>query len=159
MAQRSKSLPSKRRTGKTATIRRTAAREICVSRHHGAQLSASLKPFETRDTMLLTGLRRHFNWSPIMQREASLSDSRCDLFQSGSIVSRLEKIASAVWETSVYRHNGGLIKDSLKPISTIVLWRSGGFQGAFKWAPMMARDASFSDSYTSDRYDLFSSHV
>ena len=46
------------------------------------------------------------------------------------------------------RHNVGLIQGPpKKPLNTIVLWCPGGF----RWAPMMPRDASLSDSYTSDR--------
>ena len=40
-------------------------------------------------------------------------------------------------ETCVSRHNGDPIKGSLKPLNTIVLRWSEGFERAFHWAPMM----------------------
>ena len=54
---------SKRETGKTTTIRRT--RDICIFRHHGAQVSASLKLLEHCDTMILRGLKKLLIWHPI----------------------------------------------------------------------------------------------
>jgi len=36
----------------------------------------------------------------------------------------------------------------LKPLNTIVLWWSEGFQGGFNCVPMLPRDASLSDSNT-----------
>ena len=56
----------------------------------------------------------------------------------------------AVRETSVSRHDGVKLRVPLKPLNRIVLWWSGGFQGALNLVPMMPRDASLSDSYTSD---------
>ena len=35
----------------------------------------------------------------------------------------------AVRESSVYRHNRGVIKGSIKPLNTIVFWWSAGFRG------------------------------
>ena len=66
--------------------------------------------------------------------------------------SRMEKITSAVQETSGSRYNEGPIKDPLKPLNTkvnAVMVR--GISGGPQWAPMMPRGASFQDSSTSDR--------
>ena len=52
---------------------------------------------------------------------------------------------------SVSLYDGGPIKSPIKPLSTIVLWWSEGFQVALNRVPMMPRDASLSDSYTPDR--------
>ena len=119
---RCRNFGSKRQTGKTTAIRSTCnCHRDLRSRHHEAQLSDSLKPFKNRDTMVLRScLRGFFNCSPIMPRIASLSDSRCDFFQSGSIVSRLEKIASAVRETGVFWYNWVPIKDPLKTLNTLL---------------------------------------
>ena len=60
----------------------------------------------------------------------------------------MEKLASAVREASVSRHNKGSIKGSLQYDSAVMY---GGFQGALNWAPVMPRDASLLDScYVSD---------
>ena len=61
------------------------------------------------------------------------------------------------WKNSylqVSRHNGNSVKGPLKPLkplNTIVLWSTGFFKGALNWAPMIPRDASLPESYTSDR--------
>ena len=43
-------------------------------------------------------------------------------------MTRLEKLTSAVRETGVSWHTGGVIKGLVKPLNTIVLWRTGGFR-------------------------------
>ena len=48
---------------------------------------------------------------------------------------RLEKYTSAERETCVSRHNGGPIKGPLKPLNTIVLWCSKGFQDGPQFNP------------------------
>ena len=60
----------------------------------------------------------------------------------------LQKITSAGRETGVSRHVVWVqLMTSTKPRNTIMQWWYEGFQGV----PMMARNASLSDSYTSDR--------
>ena len=67
------------------------------------------------------------------------------------------------WKNSylqVSRHNGNSVKGPLKPLkplNTIVLWSTGFFKGALNWAPMIPRDASLPESYTSDRCFFFQS--
>ena len=59
-------------TQKTTAVRRVAFRETGVSRH----------PSDDHSTIVLRGLRETLNCPPIMPRDASLSDSRCKIFQS-----------------------------------------------------------------------------
>ena len=54
-----------------------------------------------------------------------------------------------VRETCVSLHHGGPVKGSLQYDSA--LGCMGGFREALSWVPMMPKDASFSDSYISDR--------
>ena len=71
-------------------------------------------------------------------------------------LSRKEQPASAVRKKSVFRHNGGLVKDlPYTPLydSAPMIQRVSG--GALNWAPMISRDPSLSDSYTSDRCCFF----
>ena len=52
----------------------------------------------------------------------------------------------------VSQHNEGTqLRGPLKPLSTIMLWCSMGFRGAFNWMHMMPRDVSLSDSWMPDR--------
>ena len=54
---------------------------------------------------------------------------------------------------------GAQLRASLKSPNIIVLWWSDVFEGALNWAPMMSRDARFSDSYTSNRWCFPASNV
>ena len=45
---------------------------------------------------------------------------------------------------------GDQLRAPLKPLPTLVLWWSEGIQGVLNWSPTMPRDASLSDSYTSE---------
>ena len=45
----------------------------------------------------------------------------------------------------------GIFKAIIKPLNTIVWWCTRGFVGVLKWAPMLPKDASLSDSFTFDR--------
>lgn len=65
------------------------------------------------------------------------------------ILTRLEKLTSAIRETRASRYNGA----PLKPLDTIVLWCSRGFRGARNWAPMMPRNPSV---WTPDGYSFYS---
>ena len=65
------------------------------------------------------------------------------------VLVRLEKLTFIVRETGVSRYNEGSIKAPLKPLNTIVLRFIGGLRGYLNWGPMMPRDPSLSDSYTS----------
>ena len=67
------------------TIRRIAVQETGVSRPHGGLIQ---EPHEHHGTMVLMNLRFTLNWSPIMPRDASVSDSRCNVLQSGVIYTR-----------------------------------------------------------------------
>ena len=60
---------------KTAPIWGITVLESSVSRHHGAQLRLSWKPSNHQSTIILRGLRRALNLSPIMPGNASHSDS------------------------------------------------------------------------------------
>ena len=42
-----------------------------------------LKPVEHHSSIVLRSLRRALNWTSIMPRGASLSDSQCNFFKSG----------------------------------------------------------------------------
>ena len=46
---------------------------------------------------------------------------------------------------------GPQLEAPLKLLEIILLWWSEGFQGALNWTPLMPRDASLSNSYTSNR--------
>jgi len=69
-------------TGKTTPIRRTDVREAGVSRHQGAPNRGHppWNPSDHHSTIVLRGSRA----APMMPRDASLSDSRCKFFQSGT---------------------------------------------------------------------------
>ena len=59
-----------------------AVQKTSVSRHHGNPTEDT--PWNISDhlnTIVLRGLRETPNWSPMMLRDASFSDSRCELFQ------------------------------------------------------------------------------
>ena len=82
------------RPGKTTAMRRTAVRERLVSLgNHWRRTCNSghlLKPIRHHSTMVLRGLRvlnGPFNCANIKPRDASLSDSRCNFFQSGCVPS------------------------------------------------------------------------
>ena len=51
---------------------------------------------------------------------------------------------------------GPQLRVPLNYLNTIMLCWLKGFQGALNWAPMMSRDASLLDSYTSDSCRFFS---
>ena len=63
-------LPSK--LEKTATIRRSAIRETCVSRHHEGPIKGPLIRLEHQGTLVSRGLRGPFNAAPIMSKMVSL---------------------------------------------------------------------------------------
>ena len=65
-------------------IRRTTIRETYVSRLYGDQSKVPLKPNVYHSTIVLRGLTGAVNWSPIMPRDASLSDSQFESFWSGT---------------------------------------------------------------------------
>ena len=48
----------------------------------GTQLRATLKPLDHYSTIVLKGYRVAFSWSPMMPRDASLSDSSLLFLQS-----------------------------------------------------------------------------
>ena len=64
----------------------------------------------------------------------------------------LDKLTFPVRQPNVSRHNGAPIEDPLKPLNTIVLWCTKGMNEVLNNSPMMPRDASLSDRYTSDRW-------
>ena len=79
-----------------------------------------------------------------------------------NVMSRLGKITSAVRLTGASRSNEAPIGTPFKVFNTIVMWWSEGFQGGHQSSPHddspetiphmnPHRDASLSDSYTSDR--------
>ena len=53
----------------------TAVRETGDCRHHGGSIEGPLIPLEYHRTMVLRVPMGALNWDPIMQRDASLSDS------------------------------------------------------------------------------------
>ena len=59
--------------------------QTCFSRHHGGKLRTSLIPLIHHSTIALKWV---LNWSPIMPRDASLSDSRCKFSQSGCFINK-----------------------------------------------------------------------
>ena len=56
----------------------TAVREISVSRHDGGLIEGSLKPLRASQHCRIERFQGAFNWSPIMPRDAGLSDSQRD---------------------------------------------------------------------------------
>ena len=61
----------------------SCSRDWRLSASWGPDWCGSQKPLEHHDTIVLRGLSGGINWSPIMPRSVSLSDSRCKFFQSG----------------------------------------------------------------------------
>ena len=75
-------------TGKTTAIRRTTVWETSVSRHHEGPIKCPLEtsPYTSHHTIVLKGLSLKGGplFFPIMPRDASLSDSQWETFQSGA---------------------------------------------------------------------------
>ena len=70
-------------TRKSTAIKGTAVRENSVSRHPGGPNRTPLKSSVHHSTIVLWGLGRILTWASIMPRDASLTDSVCERFQSG----------------------------------------------------------------------------
>ena len=70
-------------TGNTTAIRRTAVRETGLSRYHGGKIEGPPDvPSASQHSIVLRGLRGFCNWVLFMPRGASLSDRKCEFFQS-----------------------------------------------------------------------------
>ena len=69
-------------TGKTTSIMRTAGYETSVSRHNEGSIRDPLKPLKHRGTRVSRSIKRALNWVPITARSESLSEIRCNFFQS-----------------------------------------------------------------------------
>ena len=68
------------------------------NKHLGPNWEPPLIPLEHHHSMVPRDLRRAFICVPVMSRGASLSDSRCKIFQSGEGNPWLEFLSSAAWE-------------------------------------------------------------
>ena len=62
----------------------------------------------------------------------------------------LEKLTSSVRETAVSRHNGASIQGHFKPLDTTTLRYFRDLMWTLNQPPMITKDASLSDSCTSD---------
>ena len=62
-------------------IRRIAVRETSISRHNHVYPIEDT-PCEAQHSILLKSLRGALIWAPIMPRDTSFSDSRCQYFRS-----------------------------------------------------------------------------
>ena len=58
-----------------------AVREASVSRYNGGPIEGSPETPRTSQHYHFEGLKGALNWSPIMPRDPSLSDSQCKFFQ------------------------------------------------------------------------------
>ena len=67
-------------TGKRTAIRRTAVPETGVFRYHGYTNQGPLENPRTSQHYCIGVLKGAPNWSPITQRDASISDNECHLF-------------------------------------------------------------------------------
>ena len=56
-------------------IRHIAARETSVPRHKGGQIWGPSETLQINNSVMSMGFQGIFNWSPMMPRDASLSDS------------------------------------------------------------------------------------
>ena len=109
--------------------------------HEGPIEGASEAPL-TSQHYCIEGFKGAHNWAPIIQKDASLSDSRCKLFQSGQNSAKNSELSAQslcspvmFWGTAP---RGSTLKEAGEPTSTSV----GGERQLFTSAILLAMEVA-----------------